>query len=255
MTEPRMPERTRILRPALWVDSTSARLHPESFRIYLGLATCCDDDGWTLWRPDTLAAHLLRYQSVGRRLGMLAKAQAELVAAGLLDIRDCGCAYLPYLWRDFRQTGGNHSTTVADFHRSHASPDEYVLGGTSPASGSVSGSGSGMASEAPQTMKSGAEGDGPPNKPEPDPWTGWSEGWGPVRDAMVRRGYVRPPNGEADANGTQRDRLWQLVGENPSLVARLIDAAPSEYRAGQRQFYDLVGYLFGEWNALARARQ
>jgi hypothetical protein len=218
------------------------------------LATCSDDAGWTLWRPDTLAAHLLRYQPVGRRSNLFAKAQADLVAAGLLLIHDCGCAFLPYLWRDFRQAGGNHSTQVADFHQSHSSSDEYVLGGTSPAPGSVSGSGSGMASEAPPQRPSALVIDGLSDEPVPDPWSGFSQDWQPVREAMARRGYVRPPNGEVDANGTQRDQLWQMVRENANLVARLIDGAPPGFRTGSQSFYDLVGHVFTGWNELARAR-
>ena len=81
VTEPRMPERTRILRPGLWVEAMVAMLSDFAFRLYLGLMTCADDEGWLLWRPSTLAAHLLRFRSVSRREAALEKGAAELSAA------------------------------------------------------------------------------------------------------------------------------------------------------------------------------
>jgi len=110
VTEPRMPERTRILRPGLWVEAMVAMLSDFAFRLYLGLMTCADDEGWLLWRPSTLAAHLLRFTPVGRREAALEKGAAELSAAGLLVVHDCGCAYSalpkPGLPREGREPRG-----------------------------------------------------------------------------------------------------------------------------------------------------
>lgn len=144
--EPRMPERTRILRPSLWIDATTATMTDSAFRAYLGIATCADDDGWLLWRPPTLAAHLLRYLAPARRTRLLAKATDELREAGLLMVHDCGCAFLPYLARDLRVTGGSHASTVREYHESHTATDVSVQVSPSPASGSGSESGSGSSS-------------------------------------------------------------------------------------------------------------
>ena len=148
--EPRMPERTRILRPSLWIDPATAELPAEAFRLYLGLATCCDDTGWLLWRPDTLAAQLYRYAGIARRQRTLRDAAAKLTAAGLLTVHECGCAELPYMVRDLRVAGGNHTARVREWHTvTHV----YVQVRTSTASDSVSVSDS----------VSGSSGDGPSN--------------------------------------------------------------------------------------------
>lgn len=136
--EPRMPARTRILRPSLWVDARTAQLSPETFRTYLGLTTCADDEGWLLWRSATLAAHLLRYVAVGRRAAAILRAENELTKAGLLVVHSCGCAALPYLARDFAIKGGSQASTVFRFHVSHQSPDVSVQERTSPAPGLTS---------------------------------------------------------------------------------------------------------------------
>ena len=256
MTEPRMPERTRILRPALWSEAATATLSAESFRIYVGLTTCADDDGWTLWRPATLAAHLLPYQPVVRRERLMEKARADLVAAGLLVVHPCGCAFLRYLWRDFRVSGGNHSSAVAEYHRLHTSPDESVQVRTSPASVSASASGSETASHSVSASGSRSgptpSGDVQRNKENDDPWHDFDGRWLSVQQALERRRFYLPPIGAKGEDGTQRDRLWAMVRENADLVARIIDEAPAHFCAGQGKFFDLVGYVFEAWNALAR---
>jgi len=252
-TEPRTPERTRILRPSLWSAAATATLSADSFRNYLGLATHADDDGWTLWRPETLAALLLPYQPVRRRERLMAQTRSDLIAAGLLIVHPCGCAFIPYMWRDFRQTGGNHSSAVAEYHRLHASPDESVHVSTSPASVSVSVSGSESESASPSVSGSGPKqsSDVQTNKKNDDPWKGWNEQWDPVREAMERRGFHHPPIGATGEDGTQRDRLWPMVRENANLVARIIDEAPAHLCAGESRLFDLVGHVFNEWNTVA----
>ena len=89
-----MPERTRILRPSLWIDATTATLPDVAFRLYLGLATCADDEGWLLWRPATLGAHLFRYLAPDERAPLLDSGSTALREAGLLIVHDCGCAEL-----------------------------------------------------------------------------------------------------------------------------------------------------------------
>ena len=140
MTEPRMPVRTRIMRPALWIDAATATLSDGSFRLYLGLTTCSDDDGWLLWRPETLAAHLCRFQPLRQRERWLESGRRELAEKGLLVVHECGCGFLANLFRDFRTSGGNHSEAVHTYHQSHACTDPSVQVGTSPAPSSSSSS-------------------------------------------------------------------------------------------------------------------
>lgn len=259
VTEPRMPERTRILRPGLWVEAMVAMLSDFAFRLYLGLMTCADDEGWLLWRPSTLAAHLLRFRPIGRREAALAKGAAELSAAGLLVVHDCGCSYLPYLHRDFRVKGGTHAETILRYHESHGSLDESVQVGTSPASvsASVSGSDSDRSSQsfsdaaAGTGSGSGSTGDVQTNKKNDEPWHDFDKRWLPVQQAMERRRFYLPPIGAKGEDGTQRDRLWQMVRENPDLVAWIIDEAPATLCAGQSRFFDLVGHIFKQWNTVA----
>ena len=266
-----MPVRTRVLRPALWVDPATATLSAEAFRIYLGLATCTDDNGWLLWRPQTLAAQLLRFQPVARRERRLAQAMSELVAAGLLVVHPCGCAFLTYLWRDFRQSSGNHTTVVADFHASHTSTDEYVQGGTSPApssssssdsglsspsassshSGSSSASGSGSTSSLRATSTKPRSSDGQPTTTGDAPWNTVDPRWWPVRQALDERGYVLQPGADNGGLDMDRERLSVMVREDASLVVALVRNAPPDLHAGPHPFVDLVDYLVRQWDARA----
>jgi hypothetical protein len=186
---------------------------------------------------------------------VLEKGATEMTAAGLLEVRDCGCALLPYLHRDFRVTGGTQAYTIRDFHRSHPATDESVQVSTSPAPGS----GSVLESVLPSSSDGGwgrrsgrNEERNSQTKKNDDPWKGWNPVWGPVREAMERQGYLLPPTGEQDEDGTQRDRLWQMVRENPDLVAEFMDQAPDDLRAGQGTFFDLVGHVFTRWHSVAR---
>jgi hypothetical protein len=125
--EPRMPNRTRVLRPSLWIDASTGGLSAEAFRLYLGLATVADDAGYLLWRPDTLAAHFYRFLWPDEREATLKNAAIEILRAGLLEIYDCECIHLPYLKRDLGVHGGNHTFTVEEYHRAHVSTDKSVL--------------------------------------------------------------------------------------------------------------------------------
>jgi hypothetical protein len=249
-----MPARTRILRPFLWVDATVAKLSDSAFRLYLGLTTCADDEGWLLWQPSTLSANLYRFRPVGRREAALEKGATELAAAGLLVVLDCGCAYLPYLHRDFRVSGGTHADTIRRFHLFHPSPDEYVHVRTSPAPVSVSGSVSDSASSsvldsdsAPARKRSK---DGLATTKDDDPWKKWNKQWNPVREAIARRGFLLPPTGETDEEGGQRDCLWEMVRENVNLVVQLIDEAPADLCSDQHPVFDLVRHVLKAWDAL-----
>ena len=118
-----MPERTRLLRPSLWADAATATLSAEAFRLYIGLAMLSDDAGMLLWRPATIAAYVYRYWAPTRRERLFAKVAAELIAAGLLETMECRCAFMPFLARDFRVSGGNQATTIETYHLGHVPPD------------------------------------------------------------------------------------------------------------------------------------
>ena len=203
-----MPERTRILRPSLWVDATTGTLSDNAFRLCLGLNTCCDDEGWLPWRPPTL------------------------------------------FYRDFRQNAGNHSQAVHDFHRSHDGTYESEPVRTSPVLVSVSDSGSD--SDSGSGLNRPTTGPAPTSTGVAGPWEAMDPVWWPLREAMARRDYRLPPRGAKDEDGSQRDHLWRLVRKNPGLVARLIDDAPPDFRAGRRPFFDLVRHVFDEWRAVER---
>ena len=133
MREPRLPERTRLLRPGLFEQEDSGPLPGEAFKLYVGLSTCSDDEGWLLWRPANIAARLYPYLPIVKRTKLLERERERLEAAGLLMVYECRCAQLLHLHRDFRIGGGNHTQAVVAYHASHLSTAEYVQVGTSPA--------------------------------------------------------------------------------------------------------------------------
>lgn len=143
---PRPPSRTRLLRPAIFTDDVTGTLDPAAFVAYVGLATRSDDGGYLLWNPAALAAALMPYADPGRRARDLERIGGELVALGLLEIFDCGCAELIRLVRDFAISAGNKTYAIREWHESHISPDESGSIGINP-SESVSSSVDGSLSE------------------------------------------------------------------------------------------------------------
>lgn len=135
---PRMPSRTRLVRPDHWRDEATGRLSPDARDAYLGLSTISDDEGWLLWRPATIAAGLYPYQSPARRERDLARRAEILGTAGLLELHDCGCAHLPRMKRDLAVRGGEKSTAIEEFHAEHLSDDGLLRSPTSRDSGSAS---------------------------------------------------------------------------------------------------------------------
>lgn len=260
---PRLPERTRIVRPSLWTDEATGRLTPEARDLYLGLATRADDEGWLLWRPATLGAHLLSYLPIPRRGRVLERGQAALTAAGLLIVNACGCALLPYLKRDLRVSGGMHSDTILRHHLAHSTDVSGCIrihhaSDSDSASDSVSvsvaiddtdvadnettarpwstfrnppGYGIDRSDKTPPEGRPEAPTVRRPTRRPPARRADWvtfrDPRWGPVREAWSRR-FRRPPSGEEIETGTQRALLFEAVDAYPARVPGWIDAAPPD---------------------------
>jgi hypothetical protein len=157
---PRMPVRTRLLRPDIFSDDVTGTLAPAALLAYLGLATRSDDAAFLVWRPAALAAAVMPYTNAGRRQRDFERIAAELVVAGLLRILDCGCAELPRMLRDLAIGGGNKSYPVRDWHLAHLPADTSVQVQI-PTAESVSFSGSFSSSESDTGPLSGpGSGDG-----------------------------------------------------------------------------------------------
>jgi hypothetical protein len=138
---PRMPVRTRLLRPDIFSDDVTGTLAPSTLLAYLGLSTRADDAGFLVWCPAAIGATLMPYASPGPRERALERIGAELVEAGLLRTFACGCAELPRLVR-------SKTYSVRDWHLAHVPPDSSVQVQTPTAeSVSASGSSSGSRSE------------------------------------------------------------------------------------------------------------
>jgi len=146
MTEPRQPERTRLVRPDLYRDEVTGPLTPAQRDAYLGIATLTDDSGWALWRPQAIAASIYPYVSPAKRVRDLEARAATLRAAGLLVLFDCGCAYLPRAKRDLVISGGKQIRQVEAFHQAHGTdqsvsvPGDPDWSGTSTSSSSLASS-------------------------------------------------------------------------------------------------------------------
>jgi len=158
---PRTSARIRLLRPETFTDDVTGTLAPAALLAYLGLATRSDDAGFLVWRPAALTAAIMPYANPGRRERDLERIAEELVAVGLLRILDCGCAELPRMVCDLAIKGGNHSTSIRDWHLAHVPLDAPEPVQT-PTSESVSFSGSFSSSESDTGPLSGpGSGDGP----------------------------------------------------------------------------------------------
>jgi hypothetical protein len=168
---PRTSARIRLLRPETFTDDVTGTLAPAALLAYLGLATRSDDAGFLVWRPAALTAAIMPYANPGRRERDLERIAEELVAVGLLRILECGCAELPRMVRDLAIKGGNHSTSIRDWHLAHVRPDASEPVQT-PTLESVSFSGSFSSSESDTGPLSGpGSGDGP------GAGTGRARGW------------------------------------------------------------------------------
>jgi hypothetical protein len=115
---PRMPYRTRLLRPDFFTDSVIGQLEPAAFKTYLGLTTRCDDAGYLRWDATGLAGALLPYQGHPGRAQLLEAHRDELVELGLMVMLDCGCAILPRLFEEHRVKAGEQVFQVRDWHDS-----------------------------------------------------------------------------------------------------------------------------------------
>jgi len=235
-TAPRTSARTRLLRPETFTDDVTGMLAPATLLTYFGLATRADDAGFLVWRPAALTAAIMPYAHPGRRQRDLERIAEDLVAVGLLRILDCGCAELPRMVRDLAIKGGNHSTSIRDWHLAHVPPDasEPVQTLTSE---SVSFSGSFSSSESDTGPLSGpGSGDGP------GAGTGRARGWTDERwlDELHRLGMPMDPTVDRTwspwlasltrrhADQTILDAIMRVVqgGETrPQLVQELVRVA------------------------------
>jgi hypothetical protein len=127
VTEPRQPQRTRLVRPDLFRDETTGTLRPAQLVLYLGLATVADDEGWLLWQPASIAAVLAPYAAPGRRVRDLERNADVLASVDLLRVLPCGCAVLPRSKRDLTISGGKQSRQVLAYHQAHITDQSVAL--------------------------------------------------------------------------------------------------------------------------------
>lgn len=155
---PPTPYRTRQVRPTFYRSELTGSLPPDVRDLLLGLTTMADDEGWMLWRPSELAATIYPYQSTGRRLRDLERRATLLVEAGLVVIKECGCAFLPTLQEHHGHRGGEKTKAIWAWH--HASNDSHSVGLRSATDDSVSVSGSSSSSSSVSDSGSGSSSSG-----------------------------------------------------------------------------------------------
>jgi hypothetical protein len=174
---PRMPVRTRLLRPDIFSDDVTGTLAPATLLAYLGLGTRADDAAFLVWRPAALAAAVMPYANSRRRQRDFERIAAELVEAGLLRVLECGCAELPRMLRDLAIGGGSKTYSVRDWHLAHLPTDSSGQVQT-PTAESVSSSGSSSSSESYSGLLTGpGSGDGSGTGTGPGPRPGRAPGW------------------------------------------------------------------------------
>ena len=263
--EPRIPARTRLLRPVLFEDEASGRLSPAAFKAYLGIATRSDDAGYLPWRPARIAAGIWPYDPAARRERELLRLAADLVAAGLPRLFDCGCAFLPRLVEDLAVKGGDKTTAIEAYHAGCAvalqsAPDADVglrsaTGQSVPSSSSWSVNESGS-----QPSSESVEGSAPSSLSEPG-----SSGARPRPNGKARRSIVSgpPEGGEPSSNGTTSEarmtlerfadllapgRPWDEAGGDPppAEVKRRLEVL--QLRQGDESIVKalVAGYTAGE---------
>jgi len=174
---PRMPVRTRLLRPDIFSDDVTGTLAPATLLAYLGLGTRADDAAFLVWRPAALAAAVMPHTNSRRRQRDFERIAAELVEAGLLRVLECGCAELPRMLRDLAIGGGSKTYSVRDWHLAHLPTDSSGQVQT-PTAESVSSSESSSSSESYSGLLTGpGSGDGSGTGTGPGPRPGRAPGW------------------------------------------------------------------------------
>ena len=147
---PTAPSRNRLVRPSLYRSSATGPLSPDVRDLLIGLTTVADDEGWLLWNAAEIAATIYAYADPAQRLVDLEVRARELVAAQLLEVHDCGCAYLPTLKDQHGIKGGKPTSQVFAWHHSHVGPRGSTwdhVSDSGSGSGSVSGSSSSSGSD------------------------------------------------------------------------------------------------------------
>ena len=117
--------RIRQVRPEFFTDAVTAHLPPAVQVTYIGLWCVADDAGWLSWDVAQIGALLYPYMSVHVRERAVAHAGETLVAAGRMELHDCGCAHIPTL-PDHQRIGGNKSFPARDSHRVHTNMGLYA---------------------------------------------------------------------------------------------------------------------------------
>jgi hypothetical protein len=120
-------------------------LAPDVRDLLIALTTITDDEGWLMWSPDEIATTIYPYVPPKRRVRDLERRAKVLETAGLLVIKECGCAELPTLKEHHAVKGGEKTRGVWGWHQRHQSiglrspTEEYVSDSVSvTASSSVS---------------------------------------------------------------------------------------------------------------------
>jgi hypothetical protein len=113
-----------MLRPQLYRSSLTGSLAPDVRDLLLGLTTLCDDEGYMLWEPAEIASYIYSYQPARRRLRDFERRADVLIAAGLIDVKPCGCAYLPILVSYFGIKGGKPTSPIWTWHQRHPNVGE-----------------------------------------------------------------------------------------------------------------------------------
>ena len=226
---PRMPVRTRLLRPDIFSDDVTGMLAPATLLAYLGLGTRADDAGFLVWRPAALAAAVMPYINSGRRQRDFGRIAAELVEAGLLRILDCGCAELPRMLRDLAIGGGSKTYSVRDWHLAHVPADSSVQVQL-PTAEYVSSSGSSSSSESYSGLHSGpGSGDASGAGAESEAGTGRARGWNDQHwlDALHR---LRMPM-DREVDRTWSPWLTSLTRRHPDQT--ILDAITRVVEGGE----------------------
>lgn len=113
---PRMPSRVRLVRVELLSDAAFGRMSAGARYLYFALSTAADDEGFLRWDAPTLAARASPFEPPRKRERAFERWATEMVAAGLLEILDCGCAVLVRLDPDLRPGSGQFVATVRRWH-------------------------------------------------------------------------------------------------------------------------------------------
>ena len=119
--------RIRQVRPQFWSDRRVAVLSKSAKLFYIGLWNVADDDGYIRWDLQQIAGELFPFDALKTREKEAVRDAAILVAAGRIEVLECGAhARIPTL-PDHQRSGGEKVRTVSTEHSAKcATTDDYV---------------------------------------------------------------------------------------------------------------------------------